>query len=282
MDDGLDPLGMSARWVAAARAVESARADRLFDDPWADELAGAAGRAGFSRLNDTSEDNPGLAIRTRYFDDLLLAAVGAGIDQVVLLAAGMDTRSFRLAWSRPVVLFELDRPAVSAHREAVLSGKPVPAGVQRRVVDADLREDWRQALVQAGFSRQRPAAFLVEGLLVYLPDEQSALGVLTQIAEFAASGSVLALDLVGEAFLDACVTLPYRELLRDMGTPWCFGTDNPEGLLTRAGFSEVQVVEPWHVDHGRWRFPTFPRSKLGIARSYFAKAVLTKPSVDSP
>jgi methyltransferase (TIGR00027 family) len=274
MGNTLNPLGLSACWVAAARAVETGREDRLFGDPWAAELAGADGMAGFQRLNGTSPDNPGLAIRTRYFDDLLRGAVADGAEQVVLLAAGLDTRTFRLNWPSPVQVFELDLPAVTLHRERVLARLPVPPGVRRQVVSADLREDWVELLTRAGFSPARRAVFLVEGLLVYLPDETAVLALLSQIARMASPGSVLGLDVVGESFLDACVTLPYRELLRELGTPWTFGTDNPERLLTDAGFSNTRVVEPWQVDYGRWRFPKFPRSTLGIPRSYFVRAEL--------
>src|SRR6185503_7170870 len=99
-------------------ARESRRADRLFEDPWAAELAGSEGVAFMERLEAAgrppgaagAQENPYIAIRTRFFDDLLRAATGSGerVDQVVLLAAGLDTRAFRLDWREGVRLFELD------------------------------------------------------------------------------------------------------------------------------------------------------------------------------
>ncbi len=98
----MDPVGLTSRWVAAARARESERLDRLFDDPLAAALAGPEG---FAWLDDMERAQPWgqpelyVVVRTRFFDDFLLrASWGAGTRQVVLLAAGMDARAFRMDW----------------------------------------------------------------------------------------------------------------------------------------------------------------------------------------
>lgn len=91
-------LALTARWTAAARARESERTDRLFDDPWADLLAGQEGKAWIERSSADQGDAFGTfqAIRTRFFDDFLLHVTMAHqIRQVVIVAAGMDTRRFR-------------------------------------------------------------------------------------------------------------------------------------------------------------------------------------------
>jgi len=130
--DGLDPVAGTARWTAAERARESARPDRLFDDPLAMVLAGQAGQALAEAMRgDGTFDNPALAIRTRFFDDVITDAVTArGMRQVVLVAAGMDTRAYRLpvpqdlAWSSTA-------PSSSSSKTASL---PPPA--PRRAVRA--------------------------------------------------------------------------------------------------------------------------------------------------
>lgn len=93
-----DQLAGTARWTAAARAVESRRPDRLFDDPWAERLAGPDGFAALER-HDRS-DNPYVALRTWWLDNWCTRTAVGGCRQIVLLAAGLDTRAFRLVWPR--------------------------------------------------------------------------------------------------------------------------------------------------------------------------------------
>ena len=100
MNGTVDALATTSRWMAAARARESERADRLFDDPLAAALAGPEGFAWLEQMEAAAgSDGPGLypVIRTRFFDDFVLDACRRlGVRQVVLAAAGLDTRAFRL------------------------------------------------------------------------------------------------------------------------------------------------------------------------------------------
>lgn len=102
-------LAMTARWTAGARARESQRPDRLFHDPWAEQLAGPEGKAWAEQQSaDTSIST---IVRTRFFDDFLLRAIAASsLRQVVLLAAGLDTRAYRLPWPNHTLFFEVDQP----------------------------------------------------------------------------------------------------------------------------------------------------------------------------
>src|SRR5262249_40042549 len=100
----MDSLGMTSRLVAAARERESKRADHLFNDPFAGALAGDEGRAMLAmaesvpRLGSTAPtENPYLSIRTRFLDEVVTNAIQSGIRQFVILAAGMDSRAFRMA-----------------------------------------------------------------------------------------------------------------------------------------------------------------------------------------
>lgn len=108
-------LGSTARRTAAVRAKESTRKDRLFNDPWAAALAGEEG-AGW--LKNRSEDSVvPIVLRTRFFDDFLQRiTLQSGIRQVVLMAAGMDTRAFRLGWPEQTRVFELDQSSVLEYR----------------------------------------------------------------------------------------------------------------------------------------------------------------------
>jgi len=140
VSDGGVPTGVgkTALGVAAVRAAESRRTDRLFNDPYAEAfLAAAPGafdleqRTGAGVMASWGAALSSHAVtRTRFFDDYLLAATAGGIGQVVLLGAGLDARAFRLPWTDDVRLFELDRPDVLAFKERVLD-RAVPAAPQR-------------------------------------------------------------------------------------------------------------------------------------------------------
>jgi methyltransferase (TIGR00027 family) len=105
-------LAATGTLTAAGRALESRRADRPFEDPLAAALAGEEGFRLMKRwrLPGMPEENPTIAPRTRFYDDLVIDAVADGMGQVVLLAAGMDTRVFRLPLPAEATVFELDLP----------------------------------------------------------------------------------------------------------------------------------------------------------------------------
>jgi methyltransferase (TIGR00027 family) len=276
----MDSLGMTSRWVAAARARESARPDRLFDDPLADALAGEAGRTMLDEMAKatlppaTSRDSPYLAIRTRFFDDALLASTREGTRQVVILAAGMDARAFRLDWPEGTTVFEVERAPVLHYKETIVAAQHVAPRARRVTVPVDLRDDWRSALRDAGHEASLPSAFSVEGLLSYLPEESSAAGLLADAASVAAPGSVLGADLVGSSFLDSPWTQPYLQALAQKNIPWRWGTSDPEALLERAGWRHAQAVQPGEdgASFGRWSYPVAPRGTQGYPQSFFALA----------
>src|SRR5947209_3293544 len=101
--------------TAAMRAEESARDDRLFTDPFAERLAGDDGRRLLAEATAATGQVSGeIAIRTRFFDEALLDAQRDGASQVVILAAGMDARAYRLAWRPGMTIYEVDQPQVIA------------------------------------------------------------------------------------------------------------------------------------------------------------------------
>jgi methyltransferase (TIGR00027 family) len=284
-----DPLSRTARLTAAARARESRREDRLFDDPWAAALAGSDGVAFMETLeaagrppgSGSSAENPYVAIRTRFFDDFLRAATTtAGVRQVVIVAAGLDTRAFRLSWPEGVRLFELDRVDVLEAKNRLLAqatGAPL-AGLRcdRRAIGVDLAtEPWDQALALAGFDAARPSVWLVEGLLTYL-DEAGARDVLGRSAASAASGSLLGADTVSQTYLTSPWTRGALEALEREHAPWRFGTDDPEGFFAAAGWTAT-VSRPGDpgADFGRWPFPQFGRDTPELPQSFLVTATRT-------
>ncbi len=253
--DPLPGLGLTAILVTGARATESARPDRLFDDPFARafvETASAASPAIAQAVAQGSPDEAvnqarrdSVAVRTRFCDDYLLAAARSGCRQVVLLAAGLDARAFRLPWPEGVRLWELDMPDVFAFKERVLADHGATPGCERVVVPTDLREDWHHRLSGAGFNPARPTAWLIEGLLMYLDEGERDL-LLDRAGALSSEGSRIALDHRPGFFSPPAVT----------------STDDPSGDRAAARFAALAAAassdqsltapEEWLGGHG-WR-----------------------------
>ncbi|WP_033289004.1 SAM-dependent methyltransferase [Amycolatopsis jejuensis] len=195
-------VGTTATMAAAARAIAS-RADRsLIDDPFAEPLVRAVGVEVLTRLA-SGETEPGelveqvwidvAKVRTKFYDEFFLDAAGAGITQAVILASGLDSRAYRLAWPAGTVVYELDQPQVVDFKTRTLAELGAEPTAERRVAAADLREDWPAALRAAGFDPARPTAWSAEGLLGYLPPEAQD-RLLDTITELSAPGSRVATE----------------------------------------------------------------------------------------
>jgi methyltransferase (TIGR00027 family) len=200
---GDEPLGAVSRTavgVARVRAAESARPDRLFDDPFAAGFAAAFedGTTSATPADLRAALRVHIVIRTRFYDDYLRAAVADGVRQVVLLGAGLDARAWRLPWETGVHLFEVDLPEVLAAKDALVTGLAARAACRRTAVPVDLRGDWTGALGEAGLSAAEPTTWLAEGLLVYLSADDAA-AVLDGVDALSATGSQIAFESGGSA-----------------------------------------------------------------------------------
>jgi methyltransferase (TIGR00027 family) len=174
-------VGSTALFVAAARALGARRPGPLAVDPFAEVFLRAAGGDWAALLDGELPEHP-LAVpgfgdefqeyqiaRTRYFDDYVRAAGAAGVRQVVILAAGLDSRAYRLTWPDGTAVYELDQPRVLEFKRETLAANGDKPHAERVEVAADLREDWPTTLREHGFDPAVPTAWLVEGLLIYLP-----------------------------------------------------------------------------------------------------------------
>lgn len=264
-------LAATAYWTAAVRARETTRADALLHDPWA---AALAGEIGATWLAQRSEDATlPIVLRARYFDDFLQHAIQEhAVQQVVLLAAGLDTRGLRLAWPTGVQLFELDQPAVLAHKQAVLDAMGVSDASARRAVPVDMTADWVGALLQAGFDPAQPAIWLLEGFLFYLPTA-TLTRILNQISALAVPASWLGCDVINQAMLTSPITRAWIEMQARTGAPWIGTLDDPVGFLAERGWqaSLTQAGQP-DAHHGRWRLPVLPTMQPDFPHNWFVTA----------
>ncbi len=198
-------VGSTALFVATARALEARKPEPLAVDQYAELFCRAAGGDWQALVEGNLPDHQLLSsdfgehfvnfqgARTRYFDDYFRSVAEAGVRQVVILAAGLDSRAYRLSWPDGTTIFELDQPQVLAYKSYVLSQRGIRAGAERREIAVDLREDWPAALRNSGFDPARPSAWIAEGVLIYLPaDAQDQL--FTGIDSLAAPGSYVAVE----------------------------------------------------------------------------------------
>jgi methyltransferase (TIGR00027 family) len=212
-DDSWDlasSVGATATMVAAGRAMATKDARPLIDDPFAEPLVRAVGLDFFVKMIDGELDSSllpnfsperrqaiidGMGLRTKYFDDHLLAAVAGGVRQVVILASGLDARAYRLNWPAGTVVSEIDQPQVIEFKTRTLADLGAEPTATRRTVAIDLRNDWPAALREAGLDTSAPTAWLAEGLLIYLPpDAQDRL--FDNITALSAPGSTVATEYV--------------------------------------------------------------------------------------
>lgn len=265
----------TARWIAAARARESARPDRLFDDPWAATLAGADGFRMLAARDPDGRENAFLPVRTRFFDDLILAAADgadkgrAAVRQIVLLGAGLDTRPYRLGLPIGTTVYEVDHPEVLAAKDAALSGA-VPR-CERCAVPTDLRGDWARPLLAAGFDPGRPTAWIAEGVLYYL-DEPEVRALLATAADLSAGDAVFGADVFGTGLLrlpGMGAVVKHRSM---SGAPLPYCTDQPHALLADSGWEPEHVFDVGQPSANFGRLTPVPGSWDGGAdptmRSY--------------
>jgi methyltransferase (TIGR00027 family) len=243
----LTNIEKTALLTAAVRERESRRTTPLFHDALAARLACDRGRMLLREYNERL-GMPGdaiMAVITRYFDDWLTHVTGdVPHRQVVLVAAGLDTRTHRMDWPPSTTVYEIDRPGVLALKTDLLAGAP-PARTAVRQITADLTDDWPATLLSTGFDPTTPSIWLLEALCVHL-DETTVAALLDQIAALAAPDSVLGADIPHRHALDHPFTRPIRELMAEWGTPWRFGTTDPVGLLGAHGWraATVQLGDP--------------------------------------
>ncbi|OCB42026.1 hypothetical protein A5677_08780 [Mycobacterium malmoense] len=179
-------VGATALGIAAARAAETASDNPLIHDPFAQIFVDAAGIGVWSvtadpkLLAELTAADPGAeplvralinftAVRTAFLDEFFLNAGREGVRQVVNLAAGLDSRAWRLPWPDGTTVYELDQPTVLDFKYATLRRSGAVPTSQVVGVPVDLRNDWPTALQENGFDAAQPTAWLAEGLLHYLP-----------------------------------------------------------------------------------------------------------------
>ncbi len=179
----IESVSDTALAVAYGRALETERPDALFQDIFARSLAGVKGQHIYEQMQGDRSLGWLISTRTVVLDRLILQAVQqAGIDTVLNLAAGLDTRPYRLALPAQLRWIEVDLPAMLLYKQATLQQHnqlPARPVCQFEQIPADLRDGQqrRHLFTQVNASASK-VLVITEGLLVYLLKEQvSALAI---------------------------------------------------------------------------------------------------------
>jgi methyltransferase (TIGR00027 family) len=225
----------TARWVAVYRARESARPDALFRDRYAGLLAGERGAAIAALMPRQARNGWPMIARTKLMDDWILAAIGQGCDCVLNLAAGFDSRPYRLELPASLHWIEADFPALIEEKEKLLQDA-LPR-CQLRRIGIDLADsDARAAMLKDVVGPSARALVITEGLLLYLDESQ----VRSLSADISAQAGIKwwILDLLSPALL--------RLMKKTMGSrldnaPLKFGPPNGVAFFESLGWGVMQV-----------------------------------------
>ncbi len=216
--DITEGVGQTALGVAMARAEETATECPLFTDPYAQLFLDAATERGWQQppsymIERIRAISPYAASRTKWFDEFFITAAASGVEQSVILAAGLDSRAWRLPWVDNSVVYEIDQPKVLAFKAQTLADHDARPAARYVAVPVDLRQDWPKALRDAGFDPSVPTAWAAEGLLPYLPADAQDL-LFERIHVHSARDSRIAVESFGAGFFDSDYLANRREHLR--------------------------------------------------------------------
>ncbi|MGE5655300.1 MAG: SAM-dependent methyltransferase [Actinomycetota bacterium] len=260
------PISYTARIVAAKRAIEQLHPSPLFHDPYAVALAGDEVDTLLSQWRRVAEVQAisleevmakrtrYIAVRTKFMDDLLASILArAEYQQVVILGAGLDTRAYRLTWPVGTTLYEVDCPEILHYKAQVL--RDITPTCTYRVISGNLAAPdatWVTGILDAGYQIKMPTVWLIEGVVMYLQEEE-VYSLLQTLSKLSAPGSVLGMDGVKVGSILA----GQQARKADQGRVvrhWQFGHDRPQQLLANFGWL-AEVTEPQEVEAGAGRYP---------------------------
>jgi methyltransferase (TIGR00027 family) len=229
----------TARLVAIDRAVETARPDALFRDPFARRLAGERG-ARIAKSNPLGGRKSGIGwpivTRTYVIDRMIQAHIAQGGDAVINLAAGLYTRPYRMDMPSSLQWIEVDLPEILAHKEEILRGEKPVCSLER--VRLDLSNVLARRELFARLGRQlRKALVITEGLVVYLSSGE--VGLLAQDLAAQPSFRSWILDLVSPKLL---ATLQKRMTSNlQQAAPFKFAPQEGPAFFARFGWTVVKA-----------------------------------------
>jgi methyltransferase (TIGR00027 family) len=244
----------TALWVAVYRARETERQAPLFRDPFARKLAGERGEQIAKDMQAGQRYEWPYTARTVRFDQIITEQIKQGTDMVINLAAGLDTRPYRMDLPSSLKWIEVDLPAMIDHKEDILRQEKPRCILERVRLDLADVAGRRELFHKLGGSARR-VLVATEGLLTYLTrDEVSALG-----RDLAAQSSFQdwAIDLCSPGLLK--MLQKNLGALSEAGSPLKFGPEEGPEFFTTSGWKPVEVYSMLKTAAKIKRLPFFLR-----------------------
>jgi methyltransferase (TIGR00027 family) len=238
----IENVSDTARWVAVYRAMETARPDALFRDPFADRLAGSQGR----QIVDEMKQGKALAwpmiVRTAVFDEIILDAVNQKkVDLVVNLAAGLDARPWRLPLPPALHWVDVDLPGILNYKTETLKGETPKCRYEAVTADLTDAEVRRTLFARLGSEATR-ALIIAEGLLIYLQPEQ--VGALAAELHAQAPFREWLIDLASPQLLKR-MTRTWGKQVHEGGAPFLFAPAEDTAFFRPFGWREEEYRSLW-------------------------------------
>ncbi|HWX81514.1 MAG TPA: class I SAM-dependent methyltransferase [Steroidobacteraceae bacterium] len=239
----------TARWVAVYRAWESARPDALFHDPYAELLAGERGHAIAAVMPRQARNGWPLIARTKLVDDIVQTAIAGGCNGVLNLAAGLDTRPYRLKLPASLEWIEADLPAIIEEKERLLASAQPRCRLRR--IKVDLKDPAaRVAMLREAPGPATQTLVITEGLLVYLDDAEVR----------ALAGDLLAEPNIRWWLIDLASPAIVKMMQQQMGAhlanaPMKFAPPNGVGFFEAIGW---KVADVWSIMGAAAKFRRLP------------------------
>lgn len=244
----------TAEGMAIMRAIEAAKPEneRICYDPIARSLIPGI-KFILSKLLIESglyaKQFPGavefIAARERYIDDFLQKCLTAGVEQIVILGAGFDSRAYRIAGIEKTRVFEADHPSTQAEKLKRLKKiiYPLPPYVTFVSVDFNTQA-LAERLSANGYRQDRKTLFIWQGVTMYLTPE-GVDGALAFIANNSGHGSALIFDYFYNETLRDIKMKKTQRILKIVGERLLFGIDEGqiETFLTQRGFCDVHNAD---------------------------------------
>ena len=254
-DPAIRHISDTARWAAVYRERESERKDALFRDPFARGLAGERGEQIANATPFHEKHSWSWVTRTYLFDSIIREQVAQGADMVVNLAAGLDTRPYRMELPASLKWIEVDLPEILAYKEDLLKAE-TPACTLRRV-RADLSNAEVRRSLLAGLAGEAGKALVItEGLLIYLR-EQEVSALSEDLRSFPAFKRWV-LDIVSPGLLRMLQKNTHQQFGSDV-PPLQFAPEDGATFFTRHGWKPLEVHSVLKTAAGLKRLPFFMR-----------------------
>ena len=223
--------------MAAYRARESERADAAFRDPFARALAGDRGERIAAAMTAADEHAWSFTARTCLFDRFVTRLVQSGVDAIVNLAAGLDTRPYRMDLPPSLRWIEVDLPGILDYKESVLGDATPTCALERVRLDLS-NGDARRGLFTRLGREAKNVAILSEGLVAYLMPQD--VGELAMDLARPFSFHHWVLDLMSPGLL-AMMKERLGAALQQAGAPFLFAPAEGPPFFARFGWKPVEV-----------------------------------------